>query len=52
MTSADVAAYAGRWEPSWVSAAAAFARDVLALVAPQRRERAKSLLWAAGKLAG
>jgi integrase len=31
--------------------AAAFARDVIARVAPEGRERAKSLLWAAGKLA-
>ena len=32
--------------------AAAFARDVIAAVAPQGQERAKNLLWAAGKLAG
>jgi integrase len=52
MTSADVAAYAGRWRPSSVSAeAAAFAREVITAVAPQGRERAKNLLWAAGKLA-
>jgi hypothetical protein len=52
MTSADVAAYAGRWQPSSVSAeAAAFARVVITAVAPQGRERAKNLLWAAGKLA-
>jgi integrase len=51
MTSAD-AAYIGQWEPSSVSVeAAAFARDVIAQVAPQKRERAKNLLWAAGKLA-
>ena len=31
--------------------AAAFARDVIAAVQPARRERAKNLLWAAGKLA-
>jgi integrase len=31
--------------------AAAFARDVIAAVAPDGRERAKNLLWAAGKLA-
>jgi len=31
--------------------AAAFARDVITAVAPQGRERAKNLLWAAGKLA-
>jgi hypothetical protein len=52
MTNADVAAYIGRWEPSSVSArAAAFARDVVAKTAPERQERAKCLLWAAGKLA-
>jgi integrase len=48
----DVAAYIGRWEPrSVTSRAAAFARDVIGQVAPQGRERAKNLLWAAGKLA-
>ena len=31
--------------------AAAFARDVIARVAPDGRERAKNLLWAAGRLA-
>ena len=31
--------------------AAAFARDVVARTAPQGRQRAKNLLWAAGKLA-
>jgi hypothetical protein len=52
MTSADVAAYAGRWRPSSVSAeAAAFARDVITTVRPGGQERAKNLLWAAGKLA-
>ena len=52
MTNADVAVYIGRWRPSSVSTqAAAFARDVVARAAPERRERAKSLLWAAGKLA-
>ena len=52
MTDADVAAYIGRWQPRSVSAeAAAFARDVITAVAPQGRERAKNLLWAAGKLA-
>jgi integrase len=52
MTGADVAAYIGRWRPSSVSAeAAAFARDVIMAVAPRGRERAKNLLWAAGKLA-
>jgi len=47
-----VAAYIGRWRPSSVSAeAAAFARTVVGLAAPAGRERAKSLLWAAGALA-
>jgi integrase len=49
---AEVAAYIGRWRPSSVSPrAAAFARDVIAQVAPEEKERAKNLLWAAGKLA-
>ena len=49
---ADVGAYIGRWRPSSVSAqAAAFAREVIAVTAPPGRERAKNLLWAAGKLA-
>jgi hypothetical protein len=53
MSSAEVAAYIGRWEPSSVPPrAAAFARDVIAKTAPDGRERAKNLLWAAGKLAG
>ena len=52
MTSADVAAYVGRWQPSSVSAeAAAFARDVITTVRPGGQERAKNLLRAAGKLA-
>ena len=52
MTDADVAAYIGRWRPSSVSPrAAAFARDVITRTGPQGRERAKNLLWAAGKLA-
>src|SRR5579872_2821088 len=47
-----VAAYTARWRPSSVSPpAAAFARDVVAAAAPAGRERAKNLLWAAGKLA-
>jgi len=46
------AGYIARWRPSSVSPqAAAFARDVVAAVAPRERERAKNLLWAAGKLA-
>jgi integrase len=49
---AEVAAYIGRWRPSSVSPpAAAFARDAVAKSAPGGKERAKSLLWAAGKLA-
>jgi hypothetical protein len=47
-----VAAYTARWRPSSVSPqAAAFARDVIAAVAPGGQERAKNLLWAAAKLA-
>ncbi|MGH3121157.1 MAG: hypothetical protein ACRDOD_02475 [Streptosporangiaceae bacterium] len=49
---ADVAAYIGRWRPSSVSPlAAAFARDVITEAGPAGRERAKNLLWAAGRLA-
>jgi integrase len=52
MTNADVAAYIVRWRPSSVSPqAAAFARDVIVKAGPEGRERAKNLLWAAGKLA-
>jgi integrase len=52
MTDADVAAYIGRWRPSSVSApAAVFAREVITRTGPPGRERAKNLLWAAGKLA-
>jgi hypothetical protein len=48
----EAAAYIGRWRPSSVSPeAAAFARQVVPLAAPGGRERAKNLLWAAGKLA-
>jgi integrase len=47
-----VAAYIGRWKPSSVSPeAAVFARDVTGRAAPAGRERAKNLLWAAGRLA-
>jgi integrase len=47
-----VGGYIGRWRPSSVSApAAAFARDVITRAAPREQERAKNLLWAAGKLA-
>jgi hypothetical protein len=46
------AGYIARWRPSSVSPqAAAFARDVIGQAAPAGRERAKNLLWAAGKLA-
>jgi hypothetical protein len=49
---ADAGAYIGRWRPSSVSAeAAVLARDVIRRAAPDGRERAKNLLWAAGKLA-
>jgi integrase len=50
---ADLAAgYIARWRPSSLPPqAAAFARDVIARVAPEEKERAKNLLWAAGKLA-
>src|SRR5215469_13908288 len=52
MANADVAVYIGRWRPSSVSPqAAAFARDVITQTGPEGRERAKNLLWAAGKLA-
>jgi integrase len=52
MPNAEVEAYIGRWQPSTVSAqAAAFARDAITAVQPEGRERAKNLLWAAGKLA-
>jgi hypothetical protein len=49
---AEVAAYIGRWRPSSVSPrSAAFARQVIMAVQPGGRERAKNLLWAAGRLA-
>jgi len=52
MDAAGTAAYLRRWRPSSVSPrAAAFARDVIAAVAPGGQERAKNLLWAAGRLA-
>ena len=47
-----VAGYVARWRPSSVSPrAAAFARDVITAAVPEGRERAKNLLWAAGRLA-
>jgi hypothetical protein len=49
---AEVAASIGRWRPSSVSPrAAAFARQVVSAAGPGGRERAKNLLWAAGRLA-
>jgi integrase len=51
--SGEVAGYIAAWRPwSVPPQAAAFARQVVARAAPQGRDRAKSLLWAAGKLAG
>ena len=47
-----IAGYIARWRPSSLSPqAAAFARGVIGQVAPEGKERAKNLLWAAGKLA-
>jgi len=47
------AGYIAAWRPSSVSAeAAAFARAAVAAAGPHGRDRAKNLLWAAGKLAG
>ena len=52
MNPAEVAAYIGRWQPSSVPpGAAAFARDVVTAAGPDGQDRAKNLLWAAGKLA-
>ncbi len=46
------AGYLARWRPSSVSPqAAAFARQVVMQAGPVGRERAKNLLWAAGRLA-
>jgi hypothetical protein len=48
-----VAGYIAAWRPTSVPPqAACFARQVVTAVAPGGRDRAKSLLWAAGKLAG
>ena len=48
----EAAGYIASWRPSSVSPlAAAFAREVVAAAGPPGRERAKNLLWAAGKLA-
>jgi len=52
MSDGGVPAYIAGWKPSSVSPrGAAFARETVALAAPGGRERAKNLLWAAGKLA-
>jgi integrase len=49
----DDTGYLARWRPVSVPAeAAAFARQVVAACGPLGRDRAKNLLWAAGKLAG
>src|SRR5258707_12536312 len=49
---AEVSAYVAAWQPSSASAAAAsFARAVVERAGPHGRQRAKNLLWAAGKLA-
>ncbi len=52
MDAAD-AGYPARWRPSpgTPPQAAAFARQVVAACGPLSRDRAKNLLWAAGKLA-
>ncbi len=50
--STEVAGYIAAWRPASVPPqAAAFARQVVTAAAPAGRERAKNLLWAAGKLA-
>jgi integrase len=50
---AAVAGYVAAWRPaSAPPEAAAFARAVVTQAAPAGRDRAKNLLWAAGKLAG
>src|SRR5260221_1609086 len=47
------AGYLARWRPSSVSPQAAdFARQVVMQAGPGGRERAKNLLWAAGRRAG
>jgi hypothetical protein len=47
-----VADYIAAWHPVSVTAGAAcFARQVVTRAAPARPERAKNLLWAAGRLA-
>jgi len=52
MPGTGIAGYIARWQPSSVSPqAAGFARAVVTQVAPGGQERAKNLLWAAGRLA-
>jgi len=49
----EVAGYVAAWcPPSAPPQAAAFARQVVTAAAPAGQDRAKNLLWAAGKLAG
>jgi hypothetical protein len=51
--SPEAAAYIASWRPSSLPPpAAVFARAAVTAAAPGGRERAKNLLWAAGKLAG
>jgi integrase len=51
-TAGPVAGYIAGWRPTSVSPqAAAFARAVITETGPAGQERAKNLLWAAGKLA-
>jgi hypothetical protein len=51
-TAGPVAGYIAAWRPTSVSPqAAAFARAVITETGPAGQERAKNLLWAAGKLA-
>jgi integrase len=52
MPGTGIAGYIAGWQPSSMSPqAAGFARMVVARAAPGGRERAKNLLWAAGRLA-
>jgi hypothetical protein len=52
MPGTGMAGYIAGWQPSSVSPrAAGFARAVVTGAAPGGRERAKNLLWAAGRLA-
>ncbi len=52
-SSSEAASYLARWKPAagTPAEAAAFARQVVAGCGPLGRDRAKNLLWAAGKLA-